>query len=135
MAGSGTSTVTRRTPSLAMPAGPKRAAQISLVGPDGRRAISSTTAVFPGLRVTRMSLADSKCRKARLFALLSIPKSDNRPLGRVTICYEDRTEAWRVIQSAYAAQLSDRALDWLIHDGVIAEKLPRLKQGFNSRAA
>jgi hypothetical protein len=26
-----------------------------------------------------------------------------------------------VIQSAYAAQLSHRALDWLIHNGVITE--------------
>ena len=34
---------------------------------------------------------------------------------------ENRTEAWPVIQSAYAAQLSERALDWLIHNGVIAE--------------
>ncbi len=34
---------------------------------------------------------------------------------------EDRTEAWPMIQSAYAAQLSERTLDWLIHNRVIAE--------------
>jgi hypothetical protein len=32
---------------------------------------------------------------------------------------EDRTEAWPVIQSVYAAQFSDAALDWLVRNEVI----------------
>ena len=32
---------------------------------------------------------------------------------------EETTQAWSAIQSVYAAQLSDRALDWLIDNAVI----------------
>jgi hypothetical protein len=32
---------------------------------------------------------------------------------------QDRAEPWSVIQSCYAAQLSDAALEWLISRGVI----------------
>jgi hypothetical protein len=34
---------------------------------------------------------------------------------------EEPTQAWSVIQGVYAAQLSDRALDWLTDGGVITE--------------
>jgi hypothetical protein len=32
---------------------------------------------------------------------------------------EDSTQAWSVIQSVYATQLSERALNWLTDNGVI----------------
>jgi len=35
---------------------------------------------------------------------------------------QERTKAWKVIQSCYAAQLSDAVLDWLINRGVITRE-------------
>jgi hypothetical protein len=40
-------------------------------------------------------------------------------LARGLLKPEETNQAWSVIESVYAAQLSDRALDWLIDNAVI----------------
>jgi hypothetical protein len=43
-------------------------------------------------------------------------------VGRGLLRPEDRTEPWPVLQALYAAQLSDKALDWLTSAGVITRE-------------
>jgi hypothetical protein len=40
-------------------------------------------------------------------------------IARGFLKHEDSTQAWSVIQSVYATQLSERALNWLTDNGVI----------------
>jgi hypothetical protein len=56
---------------------------------------------------------------------------------------EESTQAWSVIQSVYAAQLSDRALNWLTDNAVITTEqrtnaaaiLRRISDGLEQAAA
>ena len=53
-------------------------------------------------------------RKGELWALFEI--------ARGLLKIEDRADWWAVVQACYAAQLSDVALDWLTHGGVITRE-------------
>jgi hypothetical protein len=51
----------------------------------------------------------------RLFTV-TIPETViENAIARGLLATEDRAEPWPVIQGCYAGQLSDAALDWLVH--------------------
>jgi hypothetical protein len=55
----------------------------------------------------------------RLYTV-SVPETIiGNAIARGLLAAEDRVEPWPVIQACYAAQLSDKALDWLLNNGVI----------------
>jgi hypothetical protein len=57
--------------------------------------------------------------------LFTVPVPDTvieNAIARGLVAAKDRAEPWPVVQACYAAQLSDAALDWLVHGGVIAHE-------------
>jgi hypothetical protein len=57
----------------------------------------------------------------RLLTLEMPERAIDAAIARGFLKPEETTQAWSVIESIYATQLSDRALDWLIDSGVITE--------------
>jgi hypothetical protein len=78
---------------------------------NGRAANSST------LRVRRY--CERYRQGLRLFTVRVPDTVIENAVARGLLAEEDRVEPWPVVQSCYAAQLSDAALEWLISRGVI----------------
>jgi hypothetical protein len=61
-------------------------------------------------------------RRKRRLCLLTVPVPETvieEAVARGLLPAQGRAEPWSVIQSCYAAQISDAALEWLIKAGVI----------------
>jgi len=68
----------------------------------------------------RVRLHRERRREGLRLLTLEMPESAiNAAIARGFLKPEDSTRAWSVIQSVYAAQLSERALDWLTDNAVI----------------
>jgi hypothetical protein len=74
--------------------------------------------VRPG--TLRVRLHRERRREGLRLLTLEIPVSAvDAAIARGFLKPEDSTQAWSVIESVYAAQLSERALNWLTDNGVI----------------
>jgi len=58
----------------------------------------------------------------RLFTVEVREANIELAIARGLLKPEDRTKPWSVLQACYSAQLTDRALDWLIDRGVIRQE-------------
>jgi hypothetical protein len=68
----------------------------------------------------RVRLHRERRREGLRLLTLEMPESAiNAAIARGFLKLEDSTQAWSVIQSVYATQLSERALNWLTDNGVI----------------
>ena len=68
----------------------------------------------------RVRLHRNRRRKRLRLLTLEMPETAiDAAIARGFLKPEDSTQAWSVIQSVYANQLSDRALNWLTDNAVI----------------
>ena len=72
------------------------------------------------LRVRRHR--ERRRERVRLFSVEVPERLIEEAVGRGLLRPEDRTEPWPVLQALYAAQLSDKAVDWLTSAGVITRE-------------
>jgi hypothetical protein len=62
-------------------------------------------------------------REGLRLLMLEMPETAvDAAIARGFLKPEDSTQAWSVIQSVYATQLSERALNWLTDNGVITSE-------------
>src|SRR6516162_8518120 len=62
---------------------------------------------------------DRRRERLRLLTLEMPERAIDAAIARGFLKPEDSTQAWSVIQSVYATQLSERALNWLTDNAVI----------------
>jgi hypothetical protein len=80
--------------------------------------VTETRPLRPSTR--RVRLHRERRREGLCLLTLEIPVSAiNAAIARGFLKPEDSTQAWSVIQSVYATQLSDSALNWLTDNAVI----------------
>ncbi len=86
---------------------------------------ASANAAEPRLSLSTLRVRRHRERRREGVRLVTVEVPEpaiEAAVARGLLKPEDRAEAWPVIQGAYAAQLSDKALNWLTRNGVITEE-------------